>query len=54
MLEQDPGLRKQLEERRASDPTFAKDHWAQLNFVLQHSPYRERNHRRYPVLRVIE
>ena len=54
MLEQDPDLQKQLDQRRASDPAFAQDPWAQLNFVLQHSPYRERNYRRYPVLRVVQ
>lgn len=54
MLEQEPELQKQLEERRARDPEFAADRWSQLNFVMQHSVYRERNHRRYPVLRVIE
>jgi len=54
MLEQEPDLQKQLEVRRAGDPAFASDRWAQLNFVLQHSAYRERNYRRYPVLRVVE
>ncbi len=52
MLEQDPDLQKQLDQRHGADPAFAGDPWAQLNFVLQHSPYRERNYRRYPVLRV--
>lgn len=54
MLEQEPDLQRQLDERRAHDPEFAADRWEQLNFVMQHSAYRERNYRRYPVLRVIE
>ena len=51
-LEKNPGIRKQLEEKRASDTTFAKSASAQLNFVFQHSPYYETAHMQYPVYRV--
>jgi len=51
-LNQNPGLKEKLEQRRASDSTFAKSGSAQLNFVFQNSPYYEPIHNRYPVYRV--
>lgn len=53
LLARDPGLRAALEERRAADPAFADDAWAQLVFVFQRSPYMEPAYRRYPVVRVL-
>lgn len=51
-LVKNPDLKKQLEEKRAADTTFAKSASAQLNFVYQHSPYYEPAHMQYPVYRV--
>lgn len=45
-------LRNKLEQRRASDTTFAKNGRAQLNFVYENSPWFETNYLRYPVYRV--
>ena len=53
LLMTDPSLKAAFERRRASDPEFAKDAWAQLFFVYQRSPYFESSFRTYPVLRVI-
>lgn len=53
LLEHDPALKAALEARRKADPAFAADAWAQLLFVYQRSPWYERSHRRYPVLRVV-
>lgn len=53
-LRSNPGLREKLEQRRASDTTFAKSASQQLNFVFQNSPYYEPDHLRYPVYRVLE
>lgn len=53
LLARDPALRAALEERRAADPAFADDAWAQLVFVFQRSPYMEPAYRRYPVVRVL-
>ncbi len=53
LLKRDPALRAALEQRRALDPAFAADAWAQLAFVYQRSPYMEPAYRRYPVLRVL-
>ncbi|MBK8338848.1 MAG: hypothetical protein IPK99_01995 [Flavobacteriales bacterium] len=53
LLAKDPALKAALEARRAADPEFAQDAWAQLAFVFERSPYMERAYRRYPVCRVI-
>jgi Zinc carboxypeptidase len=53
LLAKDPVLKAALEAERASDAEFAKDAWAQLFFVFQHSPYADSAHRKYPVLRVV-
>lgn len=53
LLKKDPALKAELEAKRAADPAFAKDAWAQLYFVYQRSPYFEPSFRKYPVLRVI-
>ncbi len=45
-------LKKQLEEKRKTDSTFAKSAGAQLNFVFENSPYFEPDYLRYPVYRV--
>lgn len=51
-LEKNPEVRKQLEERRMNDTTFARSGRAQLQFVYQQSPFYEPAHQRYPVYRV--
>lgn len=53
LLTKDPALKALLEARRAADPEFAADAWAQLYFVYQRSPWFEQGFRRYPVLRVM-
>lgn len=53
LLRKDPVMKAALEAKRAGDPAFAKDAWAQLYFVYQRSPYFEPSYRKYPVLRVI-
>ncbi|MEZ5015278.1 MAG: M14 family zinc carboxypeptidase [Chitinophagales bacterium] len=54
ILEKDPALQKQLEDKRASDPAFAADAWEQLRFVYERSVYYEPTYRRYPVGRVVK
>ncbi|THU32040.1 hypothetical protein FAM09_28060 [Niastella caeni] len=48
-----PDIKKQLEERRASDTAFARSASAQLDFVYRNSPYFEPDYLRYPVYRVV-
>jgi len=51
-LNEFPELKKQLEEKRASDPEFAKNHRAQLQYIYENSPWLEKTWKRYPVGRV--
>jgi hypothetical protein len=53
LLARDPQLKSTLEAQKRSDPAFAADAAAQLDFVYRHSPYYERTHRRYPVFRLL-
>ena len=52
MLKNDPDLQAQLQAKRKSDPAFAKDGFAQLNFIYKHSQFLEPVNMRYPVYRV--
>lgn len=52
ILKNDPQLKAALDAKRQSDTAFAANGWAQLNFVYQHSAYKEPTHNRYPVGRV--
>jgi hypothetical protein len=51
-LKNNPEAKRELEVRRRSDSTFAKNGAAQLNFVYEHSPYFEPAYLQYPVYRV--
>lgn len=51
-LKEHPELQKQLDERRAADPAFAKNGRAQLDFVFKNTPYAEPGFMRYPVFRI--
>jgi len=52
LLNKDPELRKAFGEKKATDPAFARDPEAQLQFVYMNSPYAEKSFRRYPVYRI--
>lgn len=52
MLKNNPELKKQLEDKKATDPAFAKDGAAQLDFVYRNSKYLEPVYMRYPVFRI--
>jgi len=53
-LDESPQLKKQLEEKKASDPEFAKSAYQQLNFIFENSPHYEPTYRVYPVGRVMD
>lgn len=53
LLQKDAALKAELEERKKTDPDFAKSAEAQLNFVYTHSAYYEKSYRRYPVGRLM-
>ncbi len=50
-LKQNPSLAKALEEAKLKDTNLAQNGGAQLNWVYQHSIYREPGYKRYPILR---
>ena len=54
LLQADPRLKADLAAKQKSDAAFAKDHWAQLYFIYQRSPYMEKTVNRYPVGRVMQ
>lgn len=49
LLQQDPKLKEALEKKRASDPDFAANARAQLQFIYERSPYFEPEYLRYPI-----
>jgi hypothetical protein len=51
-LNQNPELRKQLEEEKAKNEELAKNAGAQLRWVHERSPWKEKEHNRYPVFRI--
>ncbi|MEX1001175.1 MAG: M14 family zinc carboxypeptidase [Crocinitomicaceae bacterium] len=51
MLEQDPELKQDFEEKKKSDKEFANSSFAQLYFIYKRSDNYERTHNRYPVTR---
>lgn len=53
-LKKNPSVRQKLEERKATDTAFAKNAYAQLDFVFKNSPWYEPAHLQYPVYRVLE
>lgn len=53
-LQQQPALKAQLQQRIASDSSFAKNGRAQLDFIYKNSPWYEPDHNRYPVFRVMQ
>jgi hypothetical protein len=52
LLQHSDGLKDELMQKQKSDTVFAKDHWAQLYFIYQRSPYMEKTYNRYPVGRI--
>lgn len=53
-LQKDDALQQKLEEKKKSDPEFAKSSPKILNFIYKNSPYYEKAHLRYPVYRMEE
>lgn len=53
LLAEDDALRIAFEEKKASDDEFAGNWYAQLNYIYEHSPYKEDAHMRYPVYRIM-
>lgn len=54
MLNEDPALRKKLDEAKTADPKLAGSAAAQLNWVYRNSPYFEKTYLRYPVGKLLQ
>jgi hypothetical protein len=54
MLKNDPQLKKQFDDKRAVDSTFARSGEMQLDFIYKNSPHFEKTFMRYPVGRVFK
>jgi len=53
-LRKNPAIKAELEEKRKNDPEFAKNSYAQLQFVYEHTPHYEPTHRLYPIGRMMK
>ncbi len=52
ILAYDVELQKIFNKKKEEDPDFATDHYAQLRFIYERSPYGEDVYQRYPVARL--
>ena len=52
ILAMDSDLQKEFNNKKEEDPDFAANHYAQLKFIYEHSPYAENVYKRYPVARL--
>lgn len=52
LLKEDESLSKAFYEKKKSDPDFASNAKAQLDYIYRHSPYYEATHNLYPVGRI--
>ncbi len=48
-LQEFPDLKRQLEEKKQSDPDFAASHYAQMAYIYNNSPWLEKTWKRYPI-----
>jgi hypothetical protein len=53
-LQTHPDVMQKLEEKRRTDSAFAKNGYAQLDFVYRNSAYYETAHNQYPVYRIVK
>ncbi len=53
LLQQNPTLQKEFNEKKQADPEFMGSARAQLNFIYIHSPYYESAHLQYPIYRML-
>lgn len=54
LLDKNPSLKAEFENKKKSDKTFADSGQAQLDWIYTHSDYYEKSHMEYPVYRVLK
>lgn len=52
MLQNDPKLKEEFENKKRLEPTFASNSFAQLYYLYKKSPHYEKSHNRIPVFRL--
>jgi len=52
ILNENPDLKSEFENKKQNNFEFAQDANAQLNFIYKNSPYYEKEHLRYPIFRL--
>ncbi|HET7360784.1 MAG TPA: M14 family metallopeptidase, partial [Salinimicrobium sp.] len=52
ILEDYPEIEKKFTEKKETDPKFASNAYAQLDWIYKHSAHYEKSHLRYPIFRV--
>jgi len=52
LLDENPNLKEKFENLKKEDAEFAENHYAQLRFIYENSPYLEKTYNRYPVFRL--
>ncbi|MCX2679676.1 M14 family metallopeptidase [Galbibacter sp. EGI 63066] len=53
-LNENPSLKTEFENKKDQDSTFAKNWYAQLDWIHKRSPNYEKAHLRYPIYRILE
>ncbi len=53
ILNNDPKLRSEFEQKKKENVDFSNNWYAQLNYIYMHSKYYEKAHLQYPVYRVL-
>lgn len=51
-LNENPEIKKEFEAKKKTDPAFANNWYLQLDWIHKQSPYYEKSHLRYPIVRV--
>ncbi|MDP2686609.1 MAG: M14 family metallopeptidase [Aequorivita sp.] len=51
-LNENPEIKKEFETKKSTEPDFSKNWYAQLDWIHKQSPYYEKSHLLYPIVRV--
>jgi hypothetical protein len=52
-LLENPTIQKEFEEKKAKEPSFSNNWYAQLDWIHKQSPNYEKAHLRYPIVRML-
>jgi hypothetical protein len=51
-LNENPEIKKEFEAKKRNEPEFTKNWYLQLDWIHKKSPYYEKSHLRFPIVRV--